>query len=173
MNRDRLMSFVFAGIIFVVFSLSSGCGYRLYRHADLPFHEVRIGNIENMTLEPGLQDVLHRVLAEEFSRQGIVISSGAQHVLTAKIHHFSMSILSEKKDIAIEYRVIIRADFSFTDSAGTTRQLRDAESPFFIILTASEDLATLFAQKTILEERALRDVAQQVIGALIYHHELP
>jgi len=150
----------------VLFSLS-GCGYTVYRQSDLPFTEIQIGKIENKTLEPKLQDKLYAAFAEEFMKNGIRVSPGADTRLSAVIHTFDMTILSEKKEITIAYVINMRADFSVEDKNGK-RELKKIDSPFIVTLTGSEALNTLLAAKELAEEEAVKDVAMRVAGALIY-----
>ena len=145
----------------------SGCGYSIHRQSELPFTRIQIGTIENKTLEPKLQDKLHVALAEEFMKNGIMVGPGADTKLSAVVHTFDMTVLSEKQGITIEYRVVIRAGFTLEDKDGK-KELNNIESPFIVSLTASEKLNTLLAMKELAEEKALRDVAMRVVGALIY-----
>ncbi len=156
------------GVSLVFGLLLSGCGYSVYRQSALPFKEIQIGMIENKTLEPKLQDKLHTALTEEFMKNGIRVTPAADTKLSAVVHAFDMSVLSERQGITIEYRVVVNADFVLVDKDGKKKELKNIESPFIVSFTASEDLATLLAKKELLEERAMRDVAMRVIGALIY-----
>ena len=79
-----------------------------------------------------------------------------------------MPSLSEKGDFAREYRIVIDADFRVTDENGKTEYIKHIGSPFIEPFSGSEDLGTLLATKTVAEDRALRDLAVRLIGALIY-----
>ena len=147
--------------------LLSGCGYSVHRQSDLPFSEIQIGTIENKTLEPKLQDKLHTALTEEFMQNGIMVRPGADTKLSAVIHDFDMKILSEKEDITVQYRVIIRADFAIEYKNGKT-ELKNMDTPFIVTLTASNALNKLLATKELAEEQAMRDVAMRLVGTLIY-----
>jgi hypothetical protein len=148
--------------------LLSSCGYSVYSHSDLPFKEIQIGAIENRTLDPKLQDKLHTALTEEFMKNGIMVNPYAETKISAVIHEFDMTVLSEKKEITIEYRVVINADFILEDKDGRKKEFRRIDSPFIVSFASSEDLAMLLAKKELVEERAMRDVAMRIIGALIY-----
>ncbi len=147
--------------------LLSGCGYSIYRQSELPFTDIQISTIENKTYEPKLQDKLHKALTEEFIRNGIKVSPVADTKLSARVHTFNMDILSEKEGITIGYRVVISADFTVEDKNGR-KEFKNIDSPFIVSLTASEALNTLLATKELIEEKALRDVAMRIAGALIY-----
>ena len=151
----------------VVFALP-GCGYSVHSQRELPFTEIEVGTIENNTLEPKLQDKLNAALTEEFAQNGIMTLPGAAMKLSGVINVFEMDILSEKEDITVEYRVVIRADFTVVDKDGNHRVFRNIESPFIVSLSAPEDLGRLLATKELAEQRALRDVAMRIVGQLIY-----
>jgi len=148
--------------------LLSGCGYSVYTHSDLPFKEIKIETIENKTLEPKLQDKLYAALTEEFVKNGITVNPYAETKISAVIHKFDMTVLSEKKEITIEYRILINADFFVEYKDGGKKEFRKIDSPFIVSLASSEDLATLLAKKDLVEERAMRDVSMRIIGTLIY-----
>ncbi len=146
----------------------SGCGYSVYTHSDLPFKEIKIGTIENKTLEPKLQDKLHAALTEEFMKNGIMVNPYAETKISAVINKFDMTALSEKTGITLEYRVIIDADFIVEDKDGRKKEFKKIESPFIVSFGSAEDLSALLAEKELVEEKAMSDVAMRIIGALIY-----
>jgi hypothetical protein len=149
-------------------SMLQGCGYNIYRQSDLPFTEIEIGKIENRTFEPKLQDKLHAALSEEFLKHGIKVKSGGQRKISAVIHVFAMTILSEKQDFTTEYRVDIQADFILEDVDSKTTEHKNISSPFIVSLTTPDDLGRLLGLKELAEKRALEDTAMRIVGALIY-----
>jgi outer membrane lipopolysaccharide assembly protein LptE/RlpB len=158
---------ILAAVLFVsVFS--SGCGYHVHSQAVLPFTEVNIGLLKNETVEPKLQDRLHRALTEEFLKQGISISPAAKYTLTGAINRFEMAGLSEKAGITVEYRVIIAGDFKLVDSEGKVAWTRNLGAPFIISFTGTGDLGSLIASREVAEEQAMKDIAIEIVGALIY-----
>jgi len=167
-RKHRISVFLILLVSLLAGLMLSGCGYSVYTHSDLPFKEIKIGTIENKTLEPKLQDRLHAALAEEFMKNGIMVNPYADTKISAVLHEFDLSVLSEKKEITIEYRVLINADFIVEYKDGRKKEFRKINSPFIISFASSDDLATLLAKKDLVEERAMRDVAMRIIGALIY-----
>jgi len=155
-------------IVLIVSVFSSGCGYHIYRQAALPFTEVNIGLLKNETLEPKLQDRLHRALTEEFLKQGISISQAAKYTLTGAINKFDMVGLSEKAGVTVEYRVIIAGDFKLVDSEGKVAVTKNVATPFIISFTGTGDLGSLVASREVAEEQAMKDIAIEIVGALIY-----
>jgi hypothetical protein len=158
----------FMPIVFFFAAALAGCGYSIHRKADLPFTAVKIGLIDNRTLEPKLQDRLNRALVEEFARNGISVTQSAKNSLSGVVSRFEMVSLAEKDDITVVYSVIVEADFKYVDDAGGIREIKRIGSPFIVSFTASRDMATLLGSRTIAEERAASDIAREIVGALIY-----
>jgi outer membrane lipopolysaccharide assembly protein LptE/RlpB len=154
-------------VLCAVFFLS-GCGYRIQRKASLPFREIKIGLIENRTFEPKLQDRLHRALTEEFLRQGLTVTPAAERTLTGVIHNYQMNSISQKNGITIEYNVVINADFKIVDGGGKITERKNISSPFIVSFTGSSDMGTLIASRDAAEEKAAKDIALEVAGALLF-----
>lgn len=145
-----------------------GCGYHLHKHAALPFTEVKLGLLKNKTLEPKLEDRLDRALTEEFLKQGIAVSPAARYTLTGVIYSFDMVGLSEKSGITVEYKVVISADFALVDSQGNVVATKKTVSPFIVSFAASEGLGRLIASREVAEKKAMKDIATEIVGALMY-----
>ena len=163
--RTRMMLLL---VLLAPILLTAGCGYSVYNRASLPFTEIRIGNLDNMTLEPKLQDKLHQALVEEFAKYGVAVTPGAAPVLAGVIRNFSMVSLSEKNDVTVEYRFIIGVDFTYQDSTGKIREIKDRGLPFIVSFSGAGALQDLLANKTVAEQKAMSDLAKSIIGALIY-----
>jgi outer membrane lipopolysaccharide assembly protein LptE/RlpB len=144
------------------------CGYSLHRQSDLPFTEIEIGRIENRTFEPKLQDKLHAALSEEFMKNGVMVNPGAGIRISAVIHAFEMTILSEKQDLVTEYRVNINTDFTVEDVNKKRTEYKNISSPFIVSLTTPDDLGRLLGMKELAEKKALKDAAMRIVGGLIY-----
>ena len=155
-------------LIAFVALLLAGCGYRIYGKQDMPFTEIRIAAVENRTVEPKLQDKLNAALVEEFSKRGIAVHSGASLSLRCVIRDFAITTFAEKSGISVEYRIFMNADFIITDAEGKTKEMKKIDSPFFVTFSGAEDLALLLARKDLAEERGLRELAERVVGELIY-----
>jgi hypothetical protein len=79
-----------------------------------------------------------------------------------------MVSLSEKDDITVEYRIMVDAAFTFRDEGGSVRELKKTESPFIVSFSGSRNMADLLASRDVAEERAMADIAMEVVGRLIY-----
>jgi hypothetical protein len=144
-----------------------GCGYTLHGKAALPFDAIQIERIENRTLEPKLQDRFHRVITEEFLKQGVTVSPNADYKLSGTINFFEMYVLAER-DVAVEYEVVMRGDFKLLGPSGYTKDLKGIGSPFIVSFPGSGLLEDVLALKELASERALRDMATEIVGILIY-----
>ena len=160
-------------IQFLVLSLFTfyGCGYAIHGKVSLPFDSIQVGKIENTTLEPKLQDKLQMALTEEFLKQGIDVNPNAGYKLSGMINQFELRILSEKGGIATEYEVVIKGDFSLVDPSGNTEDFKNLGSPFIVSFQSSDtlELEKVLASKEIVSERAIRDMALEIVSSLIYH----
>jgi hypothetical protein len=146
----------------------ASCGYTLHSKANLPFDEIQIERIENKTLEPKLQDRFHRAITEEFLKQGISVSPSAKYKLSGTIKLFELRILSEKESVAVEYEVIITGDFRLVGPSGEVKDFKGIGSPFIVSFPGAGMLEDVLALKELASERALRDMATEIVGALIY-----
>lgn len=145
-----------------------GCGYSLQNKATLPFQAIQIGKIENVTIEPKIQDMLYRALTDEFLKHGVVVNRDAGYKLSGKINHFELLILSEKSDIATEYEVVIKGNFTLTDPSGKIKELKNTGSPFIVSFTGPGPLNDLIASKEKASEKAMKDMAMEIVGIILY-----
>jgi Lipopolysaccharide-assembly len=167
-SKLKIQHLIILSAVCCLLSTLFSCGYTLHSKVSLPFHAIQIDSIENRTDEPKLQDKLSQALTDEFLRQGIAVYHGAGYHLRGKIKLFDLRILSETSDVATEYEVIIKGDFTMTNPAGDIKELKDIGSPFIISFSATENLSGLLALKEIASDRSVRDMAQQIVAALIY-----
>jgi len=164
---QRFSVFFLFSVFCFLFSIF-GCGYSLHGKASLPFDTIRIGTIENKTVEPKLQDKLYTALTEEFLKQGITVSPDAGYKLSGTIKEFSLLVLSEKGDIAAEYEIVMKGDFTLVDPSGKQKELKNIGSPFIVSFSRPGPLEEVIAAKELASEKAIRDIAMQVVGAVIY-----
>lgn len=153
---------------FFLFALcSASCGYTLHGKADLPINEICIERIENKTIEPKLQDRFYRVMTEELLKHGIDVSPNADYKLSGSINLFEMNVLAER-NVAVEYEVVLRGDFKLTGPSGFTKDIKSIGSPFIVSFPGSGMLEDVLAAKELASERALRDIATEIVGIMIY-----
>jgi outer membrane lipopolysaccharide assembly protein LptE/RlpB len=168
MRKRLTILSVFLGLAYLAVLMTAGCGYSLHRKADLPFTEIRIGKIENLSLEPKLQDKLHKALVREFTKNGITVTPSVGNVLSGVVRRFEMTSLSEKKNVTFEYKIVIEADFTYRDNDGNVRVTKKVMSPFIVSTAGSQDMGVLLGSRDVAEEKAMADIAMEIVGALIY-----
>jgi hypothetical protein len=145
-----------------------GCGYTIHGRMSLPFDSIQISKIENTTIEPKLQDRLYKALTEEFLKQGIAVYPDAGYKLTGTVYQFELRILSEKADIAAEYEVIIKGDFRLVEPSGNIKEFKNIGSPFIVSFQSSDMLEDVLATKELASEKAIKDMAMEIVAILIY-----
>lgn len=145
-----------------------GCGYTLQSRTTLPFDSIEIQGIENKTVEPKLQDMFYRAVTEEFLKYGVSVQSHADYKLSGTIDHYKLNVLSERSGVAVEYEVIIRGDFRLVGPSGNARNIKNIGSPFIVSFPVSGPLEDALAFKEVASERAVRDMAMEVVAAFIY-----
>ncbi len=149
--------------------LVSGCGYSLQRRADLPFDAVSIGKIENMTVEPKLQDRMSRLLAGTLIEYGIDVRPSAIYKIEGAISGFTLTPVSEKSLTAIEYQITVVAQFDLVNMQTQKKVLlANVSSPFITYFRSSGALVSVLAQKEAATENALKDLSQELVRRMIY-----
>jgi len=171
-NRAKLKVSLYLSVkticVFCLLLIVYGCGYTIHGRASLPFDSIQIVKIENKTLEPKLQDMLYRALTEEFLKEGISVQANAGHKLSGTINKFNLKVLSERSDVAAEYEIVMHGDFKLVDPSGTAKVLKGIGSPFIVSFSGSGALNELIANKELASEKAIRDMAMEIVAALLY-----
>lgn len=165
------MRFIYIFVFLILFSfLAISCGYTIHGKGGLPFSSVAIDKIENKSYEPKLQDKLFIALTEELLKQGIKVEPEAGYRISGTINHFDLRILSESSDVAIEYEVLVDADFKLVKPNGEVEDFKKFSSPFIVSFSGMgrKNLEYLIAQKEYASEKALKDIAMEVVSAFIY-----
>jgi len=105
--------------LFLLSMISSGCGYHLAGAANLPQHIQRVSfaEIENNTLEVGIEKEFQWALEREFrTRGGLTIAEDGEGVFNIVVHRLDLHPLSfDQKDEVLEYEVAMVFDVSLTD----------------------------------------------------------
>jgi hypothetical protein len=84
------------------------------------------------------------------------------------VNSFDLVSLAEKGGVTVEYRVAVSAEFRLFDRQGKVVTTKKISSPFIVVLTDPGDLGQLLALKDIAEERAMSDIAIEIVGAVIF-----
>jgi len=174
-------------LLFVV--VASGCGYKMQGRADLPFKEIAIGEIENKTGEPKLQDKMHRLLAETFMEYGVDVRNSARYKIDGSFSKFEVYPVAEKDLKAVEYKLNITGSFRMIDTETKiedkksrrtkvtafakkteykTEALGAVTNPYPTYFRSTGLLVNVLAEKELATERALKDMSQEIVLRIIY-----
>jgi outer membrane lipopolysaccharide assembly protein LptE/RlpB len=182
-------------IVALLFAVTvSGCGYTLQGRADLPFTEVSIGEIENKTPEPKVQDRMHRLLAETMMEYGVDVRNSSRYRIEGEILKFDVHPVAERDLQAIEYRIEVTGNFKIVDTetlradvksgaaAAPVRKLKPGEkkalykeedlgsvsNPYLTYFRSSGLLVDVLAAKETATDKALKDLSQELVLRIIY-----
>ena len=174
-DKNSSPAFPVQVLIFSLFTLNFslflfGCGYTLQSRTTLPFNSIQIQGIENKTVEPKLQDMFYRAITEEFLKYGVSVQSRADYKLSGTLNRYELRVLSEREGVAAEYEVIIKGDFRLVEPSGAIRDIKNIGSPFIISFPVSGALENVLASKELASEQAIRDMAMEVVAAIIYQN---
>ncbi|MEW6214525.1 MAG: LptE family protein [Nitrospirota bacterium] len=165
-NLSRLLLYALCSVLYALCLI--GCGYTIHSKTSLSFDSIQIGKIENRTFEPKLQDRLHKALTEEFLKHGISIHQNADYKISGIIHLFELRVLSEKEGSAAEYEVTIKGDFRLVEPTGDIKEFKNIGSPFIVSFPCTGLMEDMIAFKELASERAIRDMAMEIVGILSY-----
>jgi len=159
-----------ASVLFLILALLTfSCGYTLQNRSDLPFDSVSLGAIQNMTVEPKLQDRMSRLLAQSLMEFGVDVRQVAAHRIEGAIVKFDLIPVSEKSLTAIEYQITVVGDFKVVDVKTQQAQpLLAVASPFITYFRSSGSLVSVLAQKEAASESALRDLSRELVRRMVY-----
>jgi|Deesub1362A_J573_1020465.scaffolds.fasta_scaffold30207_1 RNA recognition motif-containing protein len=155
----------FVPLFLILFLL--GCGYNIHRSSDIYSRPVYLRNVDNITTEPGLQDLFRTVFLEEALNHGIRLDKGGV-VLDITITEYDLKTVTVKKDRSVEYSVDLLADVHIEYPDGSTRDINRLSSEFMETFIAQESVQSIQAEREVTTVKALRDLSQRIIIELIY-----
>lgn len=159
-------------IILIIFIINS-CGYSIQTRADLPFKELYLRNVENLTLEPGLQDRFRKIAYQSLSENGFTLTSNAEKVLDLKIKNYRLLTLSEIGLTAVEYEIQIEVQAILYDKNGEKLMEFNPASPFRTVFRTTRELQRVIADRDIATESLIRDICDDLARKLIFHDTTP
>lgn len=153
--------------ISVVFCLAvlSSCGYSI-RKPPFEVRSVRLVNISNMTYEPKLSDRLTEALSISLLKNGIKVDDRSSYRVEGSIGEFRLKGIAEKDDITISFEVVIGGSF-YLIGPETRTPLR-GRNTFIVTFTSEEALEKVMALKEEAVERALSDMADEIVASIIH-----
>ena len=111
-------------LILAVLTLAmlASCGYSVRKGAAIS--ELRLGDIGNSSLEPGLQDRFIVALERELSRRGIRVDRSASIILEGRLTQVSVKGTAEASGVYVSYEVTVSGTFSLLEPDGKRTPLR-------------------------------------------------
>lgn len=158
----------FSIIILLTVCFNFSCGYSIYSKADLPFQEIHLRNIENLTLEPGLQDKLRKIAYQSLSENGFTLTSTADRILDLQIKNYRLTTVSEIGLTTVEYEIQIDVKAIVYNKQGEKLREFAPYSPFRTVFRTSRDLQRVIADRNLAIESLMRDMCEDLIRKLIF-----
>ncbi|MGC8795832.1 LPS assembly lipoprotein LptE [Thermodesulfovibrio sp.] len=153
----------------LIFSLIlQSCGYRIYTKADLPFQELYFRNVENLTLEPGLQDKMRKIAYQTLIDNGFTLTSSASRVLDIQIKNYRLITLSEIGLNTVEYQIVMEVKAILYDEKGNKIKEFTPSSPFTTFFRTTRDLPNVIANKELAIDSLIRDICDDMVRKLIF-----
>lgn len=157
-------------LVVVVFFIILGCGYSLHTKANLPFQEIYIRNVENLTLEPGLQDKTRQIMYHTLLLNGFKVVEKADKILDIQIKNFRYTTLSEISLETVEYQILMEVGATLYSRDGKKIKEFTPSSPFLTYFRTTKDLQSVIANKNLAVESLLRDICDDFIRKLIFEY---
>jgi len=105
-------------LLLLLLCLSSACGYHFSGLSTLPqgVQKVSFAEVENQTLEVGVEKELQWALEREFrNHTGIAVADNAEGIVNVTLHRLDLRPISfDNKDEVLEYELVLQFDASLT-----------------------------------------------------------
>lgn len=147
------------------------CGYNLHTRADLPFQEIYLRNVENSTLEPGLQDNVRKIAYQTLIDNGFTVTLTSQRVLDIQIKNYRLITLSEIGLNTVEYQIVMEVRAILYNEKGDKIKEFTPSSPFTTYFRTTRDLSSIIADKAIATNSLIRDICDDMVRKLIFETE--
>ena len=158
---------LFLSLIFFA-TFTQSCGYSIHTKADLPFQEIYLRNVENLTLEPGLQDKMRKIAYQTLADNGFTLTSSAEKVLDIQIKNYKVSSLSEIGLTTVEYQILIDIKVTLYDGKTNKTIEFNPASPFTTYFRTTKGLQSVIADRDIAIESLMRDICDDMVRRLIF-----
>jgi len=145
------------------------CGYSIHTKADLPFQELYLRKVENLTVEPGLQDKMRKIAYQTLLDSGFTITSSAQKVLDIQIKNYRLVTLSEIGLNTVEYQIVMEVRAILYDEKGNKIKEFTPASPFVTFFRTTRDLQSVIADRDLAIESLIRDICDDMVRKLIFN----
>lgn len=142
----------------------SGCGYSVKKST---VTSVRIGDIENMTSQARLDDMLSDALAAALLKNGIEVRNNSEHSIEGTLKTLSLYQLSEREELATTYRVNIEGEFFLVGAEGERTRLPGG-GKYIVTFSSEGSLTPVIANKELAIGRAVEDLAEEISASILY-----
>lgn len=161
-----MRKFLFISLFLLLFPI--GCDYTIQKKAELPFQEIYLRNVENLTLEPGLQDRFRNIAYKVLVENGFTVTPSAERIMDVQLTNYRLSTLSEIGLNTVEYQVSMNIKVLILDNSG--RKIREftPASPFTTYFRTSRELQRIIANRNLAIESLMRDICDDMIRKLIF-----
>lgn len=144
-------------------------GYRFVDSTDLPFREIAIRKVENLTVEPGLEDSVRVILHRTLTENGFQVSLKAERILDIEIRNYRMITLSEISLRTYEYRVYLEIKASLYDREGNLLGEFMPQLPYAVTFRTPIEPERLIIQKRTATEHLIRELCQEIVRKIIFN----
>jgi outer membrane lipopolysaccharide assembly protein LptE/RlpB len=158
---------LFLSLIFFA-TFTQSCGYSIHTKADLPFQEIYLRNVENLTLEPGLQDKMRKIAYQTLADNGFTLTSSANRVIDIQIKDYRLSSLSEIGLNTVEYQILMVIKVTIYDEKNNKIKEFNPASPFTTYFRTQKDLQSIIADRDMAIESLMRDICDDMVRRLIF-----
>jgi len=155
--------------------LLGSCGYRVLssKEAPLEYSTLHVAAVQNLSAEPGLEDILRTSLVEELSldpRIRIVASDAAEAILKSTVRHFSLIPSVESGGVAVQYEIRMQADFKvvWKESGDLLREAKNVESSVRAAFSVGSDPLGGRALQERAERLAAQSLAREAANRLLF-----
>ncbi|MBI5665979.1 MAG: hypothetical protein HZC49_12975 [Nitrospirae bacterium] len=158
---------MFCILLLIPCLLFVSCGYRFIGSRSLPFNSVTIKPVRNFTYEPGLEERMHKALANEFINQGMEVrTADSDVVLETAIRTFSLGAVAAVDEAVKEQEIIMEVDLKLTGS-GKVTEFKSMVSPIKITFQSTGTVMESAARKEAATDKACREIAKEIVSKLI------
>lgn len=144
------------------------CGYSIHKRADLPFQEIYLRKVENLTLEPGIQDKVMNIAYKILSENGFNLKSTAERILDLQIKNYRLITLSEIGLITVEYEIQMEVKAILYDKDGNKLKEFSPSTAFRTVFKTSRQLQRVIADRDLAIESLIRDICEDMTRRLIF-----
>lgn len=146
----------------------SGCGYRIYTKSDLPFKDIYLRKVENLTVEPGLEDRVRKIAYQRLIENGFKITTQAERILDVEIKNYRLITLSEISLNTFEYQISIELKANLYDERGKLIREFSPQSPFSVTFRTPRDLKRLLIEKNNAIDNLINNLCEEMVRKIIF-----